>query len=138
MYYTYDEKNSIRVPAPFGRIMTPIFMGDDDQITDCSFSVHMTEWEPGCSVDNHTHDAETEAMYCISGSGIAQVNGVEHPFVPGSMIVAPPHVTHQIINTGDELLRVLCIFSPASTAKALNDRALKAIEEAKKAQEKYL
>ena len=42
MYYTYDEKNSIRVPAPFGRTMTPIFMGDDDQITDCSFSVHMT------------------------------------------------------------------------------------------------
>ena len=52
------------------------------------------------------------------------------------MIVAPPRVTHQIINTGDELLRVLCIFSPPNTGKGLRDRALKAIEEAEKAQEK--
>lgn len=132
MYYTYDEKNSIHVPAPFGRHITPIFMGDDPVITDCAFSVHMTEWDPGCCVDNHIHEDATEAMYCISGSGIAQVNGEEHPFVPGSMIVAPPHVTHQIINTGDELLRVLCIFSPPNTAKGLRDRAMQTVEEAKK------
>lgn len=132
MYYTFDEKNSIHVPAPFGRFITPIFMGDDPVINDCSFSVHMTEWEPGCKVDNHTHDVATEAMYCISGTGIAQVNGEEHPFFPGAMIVAPPNVTHQIINTGDELLRVLCIFSPANTAKGLRDRAMQTVEEAMK------
>lgn len=132
MYYTYDPQNSIHVPAPFGRYMTPIFMGDDPIIKDCAFSVHMTEWEPGCRIDNHIHEDATEAMYCISGSGIAQVNGEEHPFVPGSMIVAPPNVTHQIINTGDEMLRVFCIFSPPTTGKALRDRALKAVEEAKK------
>ena len=49
MYYTYDPKNSIRIPAPFNRAITPIFMGDDDKITDCAFSVHMTEWDPGCT-----------------------------------------------------------------------------------------
>ena len=135
MYYVYDEKNSIKIPAPFGRVITPMFMGDDPVITESNFSVHMTEWEPGCQVDNHFHDTEMEAMYCISGSGIAQVNGVEHPFVPGSMIVAPPKVTHQIINTGTELLRVLCIFSPPSTGKALRDRAMKTVEEAEKAKE---
>ena len=135
MYYTFDRKNSIHVPAPFGRYMTPIFMGDDPVISDCAFSVHMTEWEPGCKVDNHTHEAATEAMYCMEGSGIAQVDGKEYPFFPGAMIVAPPHVTHQIINTGDTMLRVLCIFSPPNTAKGLRDRANQAVEAARKAEE---
>ena len=61
MYYTYDPKNSIRIPAPFNRAITPIFMGDDDKITDCAFSVHMTEWDPGCTIDVHSHDTQTEA-----------------------------------------------------------------------------
>jgi len=131
MYYTYDPANSIHVSDPFRRIITPIFMGDDPVITDCSFSVHMTEWEPGCYVDNHFHEAETEAMYCIAGTGSVQVNGEEHPFFPGAMIVAPPGVTHQIINTGTELLRVLCIFSPASTGASLKERAQKTVDAAK-------
>ncbi|MBS6395930.1 MAG: cupin domain-containing protein [Clostridiales bacterium] len=132
MYYTYDPENSIKVPAPFGRAMTPMFMGDDPIITETNFSVHMTEWDPGCSVDNHIHDSAMEAMYCISGSGVAQVNGEEHPFVPGSMIVAPPGITHQITNTGTELLRVLCIFSPPTTGEGLRSRAMEAVAEAER------
>ncbi len=27
MYYTYDNCESIEVPAPFGRTITPMFMG---------------------------------------------------------------------------------------------------------------
>ena len=60
------------------------------------------------------------------------MNGVEHPFFPGAMIVAPPNVTHQITNTGTELLRVLCVFSPPWTGEDLKNRAMKTIEEAKK------
>ena len=41
MYYVYDEKNSIKIPKPFGRVMTPIFMGDDPISADCGFSVHI-------------------------------------------------------------------------------------------------
>lgn len=136
MYYTYDPKNSIRIPAPFNRAITPIFMGDDDKITDCAFSVHMTEWDPGCTIDVHSHDTQTEAMYCISGTGVAMVDGVEYPFVPDSMIVAPPKVMHQITNTGTENLKVLCIFSSPNTAKGLRDRAMATVEEALKAAEK--
>ena len=103
MYYKYNSENSIRIPTPFNRAITPVFMGDDDKITDCAFSVHMTEWAPGCQIDAHSHDTQTEAMYCISGMGIAMVDGMEYPFVPDSMIVAPPKVIHQITNTGTEL-----------------------------------
>lgn len=64
--------------TPFNRAITPVFMGDDDKITDCAFSVHMTEWAPGCQIDAHSHDTQTEAMYCISGMGIAMVDGMEY------------------------------------------------------------
>ena len=82
MYYTYDTCESISVPAPFGRTITPMFMGDDKVIPESNFSVHMTEWEPGCQVDNHSHASSMEAMYCISGTGIAQVNGRSTPSSP--------------------------------------------------------
>ena len=127
MYYEFEKCEKIEVPAPFGRTITPMFMGDDPVITESSFSVHMTEWQPGCQVDNHFHEDSMEAMYCISGRGVAQVNGEEHPFYPGAMIVAPPNVTHQITNTGTELLRVLCIFSPPNTAAGLRNRAMETV-----------
>jgi quercetin dioxygenase-like cupin family protein len=132
MYYTYDKNNSIAVPAPFKRYMTPLFMGDDPVIKESNFSVHITEWEPGCQIDFHAHPDSMEAMYCMGGSGKCSVNGEEHPFVPGSMIVAPPGVTHQIINTGNEMLRVLCVFSPPATGKGLRERALEAVKASEK------
>lgn len=129
-YYTYDPAAGISVPEPFRRTVTPMFMGDDPDIHGVDFSVHMTEWESGCEVDLHAHDDATEAMYCVSGSGVAYTDGECHPFGPGCMIVAPPGVTHRIRNTGTELLRVLCVFSPPVTARSLRDRAFAAVAEA--------
>ena len=37
-----------------------------------------------------------EAMYCMSGEGRVKIDGKEYPFVPGSMIVAPPNISHEI------------------------------------------
>jgi len=132
MYYKYDKKNSIAVPEPFKRYMTPMFMGDDPVITESNFSVHMTEWEPGCRIDLHSHPDAMEAMMCIAGKGRCSINGEEHEFVPGTLIVAPPTVEHDIENTGDEMLRVVCVFSPPATGKGLRDRALAAVNESKK------
>ena len=128
MYYQYDSKNSIPVPAPYKRYMTPLFMGDDEKITETNFSCHITEWEPGCEIDLHDHPAGMEAMYCMSGKAVCSVNGEEHPFIPGSMIVAPPGVSHKIRNTGEDLLRVFCVFSPPVTGASLKQRALDAVK----------
>lgn len=128
MFFKYDAANGIAVPSPFNRIITPIMTTD---LTDkpIDFSVHMTEWEPGAKVDNHCHDSMTEAMYCISGTGIATVDGVDYQFLPNTMINALPGMMHQIVNTGTERLRVLCIFSPAISGDGLRQRAQDAINE---------
>ena len=56
MYCCYDRKKTIAVPEPFKRYITPIFMKDNGEIQDSGFSIHLTEWEPGCKVDYHSHD----------------------------------------------------------------------------------
>lgn len=129
MYCVFDrEKNGIPVPFPFNRVMTPIMTAEmvDHPI---DFSVHMTEWEPGAEVDLHIHPDSTEVMYCLSGHGVASVDGVEYDFVPDSMISAFPGHKHQIKNTGTESLKVLCIFSPPVTGEGLRSRAQKAVDE---------
>lgn len=128
MFYKYDEKNAICVPEPFSRIMTPIFMGDDKNIEECTFSIHMTEWRKGGKVDTHKHEDATEAMFCISGHGKCMIDEKEYEFTPGSLMVAPPNMLHNIENDGDELLRVLCIFSPPATGEGLRSRAMEAID----------
>lgn len=127
MFYEYKKENSIHVPAPFKRIITPLFMKDDDIIVDANFSVHLTEWEPGCEIDEHFHPDGMEAMYLMSGKGLAVIDGKNYEFKPDSMIVAPPGISHKIVNTGEELLRVLCIFSPPVTGQSLKARAMEAV-----------
>ncbi|RGY97825.1 ectoine synthase [Clostridium sp. AM58-1XD] len=127
MYCCYDRKKTIAVPEPFKRYITPIFMKDNGEIQDSGFSIHLTEWEPGCKVDYHSHDGGLEAMYCLSGRGIAAVDGKIHEFRPDTVIIAAEHEKHQIINTGEEMLRVLCISMPPVTGKDLGKRAIEAI-----------
>ncbi len=130
MFFKYDKKNGINVPSPFNRTMTPIMT--TDQISQpIDFSVHMTEWAPKAKVDEHVHSDATEVMYCLSGKGKATVDGIEYTLEPDSMITALPGMKHQIINTGNKTLRVLCIFSPAVSGNELKQRAEKAVEEYK-------
>ena len=131
MFFKYDEKNGIHVPEPFKRVMTPLMTTDQTE-RDIPFSVHITEWEPGRQVDMHIHEAAMEAMYCLSGNAHAKIDGQWVEFVPGSMIVADKNEEHCIVNDGNELLRVLCVFSPPVSGEGLRKRALEAVEKANK------
>lgn len=126
MYFKYDPNAAIAVEKPFRRVMVPYMMADN---ADCpiNFSVHMTEWEAGSQVDEHVHPDAMEVMFCISGHGVASVNGQEYDFCKNSMIAAAPGESHQIRNTGDELLQAVCIFSPAVTGEDLRRRAEAAV-----------
>ncbi|MGP1419508.1 MAG: cupin domain-containing protein [Sphaerochaetaceae bacterium] len=126
MFFSYNEKKSIKVPFPFNRVMTP-YMTKDTADGPIDFSVHMTEWEPGAEVDEHLHDGATEAMYCLEGEGTASVNDNVYNLKPNTMIAALPGEKHKIRNTGHSKLRVLCIFSPPASATDLKERAEKAV-----------
>lgn len=64
-------------------------------------SVGLVRLEPGASVGAHSHHQEEDFYYCISGTGIVEDNGVEHPFTPGSMQITRHGETQAIRNTGE-------------------------------------
>jgi len=61
---------------------------------------------PGASIGRHRHENEEDCYFCLSGKGIVSDNGVEHPFVPGSLQITRHGETQAIRNSGDEDLVV--------------------------------
>ena len=64
----------------------------------------------------HVHRGFEECIYVLSGSGLTETDGVEHPIAAGDTILIPPgelHVTHV---TGGEPLRLLCFFPVSDVA----------------------
>jgi uncharacterized cupin superfamily protein len=72
----------------------------------------LTEIPPGClSFPFHYHCATEEAVYIISGSGIARIGDQRVPVRAGDFIAYPigPEHAHQMINDGTEPLIYLCM-----------------------------
>jgi mannose-6-phosphate isomerase-like protein (cupin superfamily) len=56
--------------------------------------------QPGCSIGNHSHEAETEYFIILSGSGMVDDNGTETPVKAGDVIITGNGASHSISNTG--------------------------------------
>ena len=77
-----------------------------------NLSMGINETYPGGVVPEHKHDAEEEVNYFFTGRGKFVAEGKEVPLEPGVCIYTPPGVAHSIVNTGDEVIRFMWIFSP--------------------------
>lgn len=69
--------------------------------------------DPGSSSSLHSHDNAEEIFYVVSGYGRIRVDDDEEAIEPGSCIYISPGSSHQLINTGDETLKVIASASPA-------------------------
>src|SRR5262245_58162091 len=67
---------------------------------------------PGCFVAEHSHDRQVEILFCFEGAGEVEVDGVRHPFVPGTTLIASPWLKHKIINTGARDLKMTWTMAP--------------------------
>jgi mannose-6-phosphate isomerase-like protein (cupin superfamily) len=77
-----------------------------------NLAMGVNETYPGGMVPEHTHDKEEEVMYFVAGRGKFVTEGKEIPLEAGVCIYNPPGKPHKIINTGDEILRFVWIYSP--------------------------
>lgn len=77
-----------------------------------NFFMRMFEIRPGGNTPLHTHPHEHE-IFAIEGKGIFVYEGKEHAFGPEYVIFVPGGREHQFRNTGDSVLRMLCLI-PAS------------------------
>ncbi len=77
-----------------------------------NFAMRMFELQPGGHTPLHTHLHEHE-VFVLEGQGAFVYEGQEHQFEPEHVIFVPPNKEHQFKNTGDSILRMLCLI-PAS------------------------
>jgi putative monooxygenase len=77
-----------------------------------NLAMGINETHVGGMVPEHKHDNEEEVMYFLTGKGqfITQDRVID--LEPGVCIYNPPGEMHSIVNTGDEVLRFVWIYSP--------------------------
>jgi mannose-6-phosphate isomerase-like protein (cupin superfamily) len=64
---------------------------------------------PGCTIGEHTHDADEETYVIVRGSGTMTVDGTSLVVGPGDVIVNRPGGTHGLRNTGVDPLRLVVV-----------------------------
>jgi mannose-6-phosphate isomerase-like protein (cupin superfamily) len=67
----------------------------------------------GGATTEHFHRVTEELYFITAGHGRMRLADEERDVAPGDCIVIPPGARHQIVNTGDEPLRLLCCCAPA-------------------------
>ena len=73
-----------------------------------NFAMRMFELEPGGHTPLHIHPQEHE-VFVLEGEGTFVFEGQEYPFGAEHVIFVPSDKEHRFMNTGDSILRMLCI-----------------------------
>ena len=72
----------------------------------------LAEFPAGTLAAAHTHPAEEEIIYILSGAGAILAGEQEIRLEPGVAIFIPPGLVHQIRADGGQALRLVTLFSP--------------------------
>jgi len=83
-------------------------------------SVVYFEVDPGKHLGMHTDSAE-EILYIVSGSAEAIVGDERVEVEPGSLALVPAMVSHDIVNDGDETVRVVGFFASSTVVSVFED-----------------
>jgi mannose-6-phosphate isomerase-like protein (cupin superfamily) len=84
-----------------------------------NFSVGTSDIEPGSETIAHQHSSETEVMFIYKGKGTAIIGDASYPLEAETMMFCPPGISHQIRNTGGELLSFIFFYIPGGPEQYL-------------------
>ena len=62
----------------------------------------------------HSHPNGEEIIYIICGSGRVLVGSDVSEIRAGSVVLFPQGIVHMVHNTGEEEMKIVCFFSPAT------------------------
>jgi quercetin dioxygenase-like cupin family protein len=85
-----------------------------------STAVVYFEVDPGQHLGMHTDSAE-EILYIVSGTAEGIVGDERGELGPGSLALVPAMVPHDVVNTGDETVRVVGFFSSSTVVSVFED-----------------
>ncbi len=72
------------------------------------FNMRVFEVQPGYSTPHHSHWWEHE-VFVLAGQGEVKTEQGDIPVAHGSTVLVPGGEMHQFRNTGDDVLRFICL-----------------------------
>jgi mannose-6-phosphate isomerase-like protein (cupin superfamily) len=99
----------IKVPSPHERLLKILLspeLGNTDE-----FTVLFSIISPGNFTGLHTHNSD-EVMYVATGRGEGVVGEEKAELKEDTVIFAPKLVKHDVTNTGEENLKLICFYIP--------------------------
>ena len=88
----------------------------EPRVTDAQrFTMGVVLLEPGKGHARHNHPGCEEVLYIISGSGkqMIDIDGEQwQPIGAGDLVHVPSDIFHATMNTGQESLKMIAIYSP--------------------------
>lgn len=93
--------------------------------------VVMMSIEPGDEIGEEEHDAD-QTTFFVSGEGQAVLDGKRTKCTANHLLIIPKGTTHNIINKGDEPLKLFTIYAPPAEPQGIS---FKTKEEAEGAEE---
>ena len=88
---------------------------------DKQIQIVMMSIEPGDDIGEETHDAD-QTTFIVSGEGQAVIDGSRTKIVANRMIVIPKGAKHNIINKGEEPLKLFSVYSPPAEDPGVNHK----------------
>jgi mannose-6-phosphate isomerase-like protein (cupin superfamily) len=88
----------------------PYFRQEKVTLTDSQ--VTLMSVPPGGEVGEETHHDVDQVLIFTAGSGKAILDDVESPILPGSLYAIPKGTKHNFVNTGEEDLKIISVYSP--------------------------
>jgi putative monooxygenase len=77
-----------------------------------NLAMGVNETHVGGMVPEHKHETEEEVMFFLQGKGQFVTDDEVIELKPGICIYNPPGASHKIVNTGNEILKFVWIYSP--------------------------
>lgn len=69
--------------------------------------------KPGEEIGLETHEGHDQFFRIEEGSARAIVNGIEYDLREDDVLIVPSGAEHNVINTGDESLKLYTIYAPS-------------------------
>ena len=110
------EEDGVTIPPPYKRHLKVIFSPDKKNVEEISFNQALIY--PNSKTDYHEHD-RPELILVVAGRGVSVCNGVEIPIEPETALWIRKGETHQIINTGEDMMKLATVFVPPYKSEEL-------------------
>lgn len=126
MVLQVKDVKGVKVPMPNERVLK--VMASPELGAGSDLTVLISIISPGGGTGLHTHSVD-EYMYVATGRGQSICEGEIEEVIPDSLIFAPKDIEHEIKNTGDETLKLFCVYVPALKPAGYFEQAVAAAKE---------